>query len=133
MNKSTFTVLGEPTAKARPRFSRGRTFTPQKTKEKEQEVINTYNENVGYVFEGYLKLSIDMYFKVPKSDTKKNKELKLANILRPSKKPDIDNVIKLILDALNGVAYVDDVQVIELSARKFYSDTPRVEVTIDTL
>lgn len=48
----------------------------------------------------------------------------------PTKKPDIDNVIKVIADALNGVAYDDDKQIIDVSARKVYSETPRVDVRI---
>lgn len=53
--------------------------------------------------------------------------------LRPTKKPDLDNVIKSILDALNKVAYHDDTQIVSLSMEKFYSDSPRVEVTINSI
>ena len=49
---------------------------------------------------------------------------------RPTKKPDLDNIIKAIADSLNGIAYKDDAQIVELKSKKFYSDTPRVEVTI---
>ena len=49
----------------------------------------------------------------------------------PAKKPDIDNVVKAVLDALNGVAYRDDTQVVELHVRKSYSEKPRVEVSIE--
>ncbi|WP_334299865.1 RusA family crossover junction endodeoxyribonuclease [Anaerobutyricum hallii] len=53
--------------------------------------------------------------------------------MRPTKKPDLDNVIKSILDALNKVAYHDDTQIVSLSMEKFYSDSPRVEVTINSI
>ncbi len=54
----------------------------------------------------------------------------LGGKILPAKKPDIDNVVKAVLDALNGVAYRDDTQVIELHVRKSYSEKPRVEVCI---
>ena len=52
------------------------------------------------------------------------------NSIRPTKKPDCDNVIKAILDSLNQIAYHDDTQVVDLQIRKFYSHKPRVVVTI---
>ena len=51
-------------------------------------------------------------------------------VLRPIKKPDMDNVVKVIADSLNGVAYRDDTQIVDQMCRKFYSDEPRVEVII---
>ncbi|MDF2537449.1 MAG: Holliday junction resolvase [Herbinix sp.] len=51
--------------------------------------------------------------------------------IRPTKKPDIDNIAKVILDALNGIAYKDDTQVVTLEVRKFYKDTPCVIVDIE--
>ena len=63
----------------------------------------------------------------------KKRQQMLAGLIRPTKKPDLDNVIKSILDALNKVAYHDDTQIVSLSMEKFYSDSPRVEVTISNL
>jgi Holliday junction resolvase RusA-like endonuclease len=76
---------------------------------------------------------LDLYYSIAKSDSKKKKLMKLNNELRPNKKPDIDNVVKLVADALNEVAYKDDTQIIELECRKFYSDIPRIEITIEDL
>ena len=59
--------------------------------------------------------------------------MKLNNELRPSKKPDIDNVLKLVLDALNEVAYKDDTQVIEVECKKFFSINPRIEITLEDI
>ena len=59
--------------------------------------------------------------------------MKISNELRPNKKPDADNVIKLVADALNEVAYKDDTQIIELECRKFYSNIPRMEITLEDL
>jgi Holliday junction resolvase RusA-like endonuclease len=54
----------------------------------------------------------------------------IDGIIRPIKKPDLDNIAKIIADSLNGVAYRDDSQIVESSVAKFYSDFPRVEVEI---
>ena len=50
----------------------------------------------------------------------------LLNLIRPAKKPDCDNIAKIILDSLNGIAYADDKQIISLSVEKYYGDTPKV-------
>ena len=70
------------------------------------------------------------FYSIPKSATKKNKELMKKQLLRPTKKPDMDNVVKIIADSLNQVAYRDDTQIVDCQCRKFYSDNPRVEVII---
>ena len=54
----------------------------------------------------------------------------IEGVRRPTKKPDIDNVEKIILDALNGIAYDDDKQVVEEASSKLYSDVPRVEIEV---
>jgi Holliday junction resolvase RusA-like endonuclease len=53
--------------------------------------------------------------------------------LRPVKKPDMDNVLKVVADALNSVAYRDDTQIVDCQLRKFYDKQPRVEVIILTV
>lgn len=62
---------------------------------------------------------------------KRHKEM-LEHRIRPTVKPDLDNVAKLIYDALNGVAWHDDNAIVDTQVRKFYSDNPRVDVTIRT-
>ena len=57
----------------------------------------------------------------------------LGGDIRPTKKPDMDNVIKIIADALNKIAYRDDTQIVDCQVRKFYSEKPRVEVMIQTI
>ncbi|EGT3840206.1 RusA family crossover junction endodeoxyribonuclease, partial [Clostridioides difficile] len=54
-------------------------------------------------------------------------------VLRPNKKPDIDNVVKIIADSLNEIAYKDDTQIVEVVASKYYSDKPRVEVILEDI
>lgn len=133
--KVEFTIDGEPIGKARPRMNTrtGKAYTPDKTRMYEDYIKLLYRTQIKHYFEGYVKLTIKAFYGVAKSDSKKKKEDKLANILRPSKKPDIDNIVKLIADGLNGIAYKDDTQIIEIYATKFYSDKPRVEVIIEDI
>ena len=129
-----FTVPGEPVAKGRPRFNTrtGRAYTPEKTLDYENKVRRIYKREVGHYFEGYVRLTVRAYYKIAKSDSKKKKEQKLKGKIRPSKKPDIDNIIKCI-DAINGVAFKDDSYIVEVYAEKYYSDNPRVEFIIEDI
>lgn len=135
MNQVKFTVFGEPKGKGRPRFSTqtGRAFTPKQTVNYETLVHTEYMVQCkGFRFPdvAMLDLRILAYYSIPKSDSKKLKAQKLANIIRPTKKPDQDNVIKMVADALNQVAYKDDTQIVDCQCRKFYSDKARIEVII---
>ena len=69
---------------------------------------------------------IKVYFDIPKSISKAKKAEMLLNSIRPTKKPDCDNIAKAVLDSLNGIAYKDDKQVVFLTVEKFYGDTPKV-------
>lgn len=69
----------------------------------------------------YVTVAVDAYFKIPKSYIKGKRLACEHNINRPDKKPDIDNVLKVVLDALNKIAYADDKQVVEVRCRKWYS------------
>lgn len=80
--------------------------------------------------EAMLDMRILAYYSIPKSGSKKMKTQKLANVIRPTKKPDMDNVVKMVADALNQVAYKDDTQIVDCQVRKFYSEEPRIEVII---
>ena len=77
-----------------------------------------------------LDVRITAYFPIPKSVSKKKREAMLARTIRPIVKCDWDNIGKIVCDALNGIAYHDDKQVVDGQVRKFYSDQPRVVVTI---
>lgn len=120
-----FVVEGEPQGKARPRFSRrsGTVYTPAKTAKYEKEIRDSFLAAGGKLIpEGsYVLVTIDAYFEIPKSYTKRKRLACERNINRPDKKPDIDNVLKVVLDALNKVAYADDKQVIGIVCRKWYS------------
>ena len=120
-----FIVEGDPVGKQRPRFN-GRTrttYTPRKTKHYETLIRKAYEDTGGSMLDGYISLSLDVYFAIPKSYTKGKRLACEHNINRPAKKPDIDNVLKAVMDALNGVAYEDDKQVVEVICRKWYSQS----------
>ena len=77
-----------------------------------------------------LDVRILAFYGIPKSKSKKVKALMLEGKIRPTKKPDMDNVVKIIADSLNQVAYRDDTQIVDCQCRKFYAEQPRVEVKI---
>lgn len=120
-----FIVEGEPQGKERPRFSRksGTVYTPAKTARYEKEIRDSFLAAGGKMIPAgsYVTVAVDAYFKIPKSYIKGKRLACEHNINRPDKKPDIDNVLKAVLDALNKVAYEDDKQVVEVRCRKWYS------------
>ena len=149
-----FGVLGDPQGKARPRFARRgdfvSTYTPQAT-QKYEELIRycalAVRQKNGIIkpVSADISLGIKAYFKIPKTYSKKRKERCLSGEERPSKKPDSDNIAKIILDGLNPKMkvdhaqhkavcvheglYRDDKQVVSLKVDKYYSEKPRVEIT----
>lgn len=143
LEQRTFTIPGEPGAKGRPRLSvdryRGypKIHTPDKTINYENLVIleydKVYHEAELYAPKVMLELSIDAYYTIPESISKKKKEAMAAGLIRPTKKPDIDNVLKIIADALNKVAYHDDSQIVSVCVNKYYSEKPRVEVALSKI
>lgn len=132
-----FTVPGDPRGKGRPRFTRqGTAYTPKETTAYEKKVRAAYYEarrETDARLTGPVAVQITAYYEIPKSVTKKIREKIMAGEELPMKKPDVDNVAKIILDALNDNAYQDDKQVTELFARKRYDTDgkgPRVSVMI---
>ena len=124
-------IPGEPVAKGRPRVTKWGTYTPEKTKNYETLVKELFFIEHGQtLLEGQLKIDIKAYFSIPKSASKKKKQLMLEGELRPTKKPDADNILKIIGDALNDLAYKDDKQIVSANIEKFYSDEPRVQIEI---
>ena len=113
-------IPGKPKGKQRPRVYRGHAFTPQETKDYEAMIANLYRAMHGKMFEGYVSVEIYVLYLVPKSYTKKKRDAIRRGEIRPAIKPDIDNIVKIVLDGLNGVAYTDDKQVIEIQAQKCY-------------
>lgn len=138
MGPVKFTVPGQPKGKARARTVRrggGKSFsyTPEGTVLYENLIKTCYLQDAGHVLfnDGQpLAVSITAFYEVPKSYSKKKKQEMLDGQLYPTKKPDIDNIAKCVLDALNKLAYRDDTQVVRLHMEKHYAEIPRVEVEI---
>lgn len=76
-----------------------------------------------------------MYFSIPKSYSKKRRTNCINGIEKPNKKPDIDNVLKNVLDALNKFAYEDDTQVISVVCQKYYTEEEEdyIDITIEEI
>ena len=133
--KINLTINGRPQGKARPRFARGRTYTPQQTLDYEALILWTYRNKYNVDTMGTdapLKMNIKAYFKVPKSETRPMKEY-LRDKHYPHK-PDVDNIAKIVMDALNKIAYLDDNQVVSLNVEKWYTDEEeRVEIEIEEI
>lgn len=112
----SFVLRGEVRGKPRPRFSSrggyGRAYTPASYMKYERSIAKAYTEAGGKKFSGAVSVSIFIHRELPKSRPKRL----LAEL--DTSKPDIDNVAKAVLDALNGVAYEDDRQVVRLNVIK---------------
>ena len=122
-----FRIPGEPTGKARPRVVRGHSYTPEKTVLYENLVKTCYR---GPVYIGPVEVQITACFQVPKSVSASKRERMLSGEIPPVKRPDCDNIGKIICDALNYTAYGDDAQVVRLSVRKVWGTVGEVQVGI---
>lgn len=131
-----FIVPGNPRGKQRPRICRIRgktiTYTPKQTSEYEKLVRASYMAVSKAKFERNLPLEISILalYPVPKSVNKKLKSSMLKGGILPTKKPDSDNIIKIILDALNCVAYRDDAQICKVYFEKMYAEKPETKIII---
>lgn len=139
MKSITFRVYGAPKGKARPRFSNGHAYTPKETKDYERRVKEAYIEAHGECIPEDIPLAVDVFalFAIPHSWSKKKQKAVAGK--QALCKPDGDNILKIVLDALNGVAYKDDKQVSAMSVQKFWSTGTTletagcIEVTISDL
>lgn len=133
-----FTIPGTPIAQARPRaVKRGKRimmYDPKESKEYKRYVAMIAKQHApSNPYKGALQVDLKIYRQIPKSTTKKNRKLFNAGINRPVVKCDTSNYVKGIEDALNGIIYKDDSQIVDLQASKYYSDNPRVEIMIKEL
>jgi Holliday junction resolvase RusA-like endonuclease len=131
-----YTVYGEPVGKGRPRFARRGAFThaytPEKTKTYEDEIRMMARAAMGASEPLDTPVTVAIYIRVgiPASFSKQKRKDALSGILKPTKKPDLDNVAKCFLDSMNEIVYLDDKQVINLHVTKVYAETPAVEVMV---
>lgn len=130
-------IYGKPFGKQRPRVTQrggyATAYTPKETVSYETLIKTEYVRQSNFFYESDtpLKLTIKAYFEVPGSFSKRKTENALKGVLRPCKKPDWDNIGKIVADALNKIAYADDSQIVDAHVVKRYSDRPRVEIELE--
>jgi Holliday junction resolvase RusA-like endonuclease len=132
----TFEVPGDPHGKGRPKFARRgnfvQTYTDAKTVSYEDLV--RFHANLAMIdlapIEGPVAVYIYIKLAVPKSYSKKRTEACLSGLERPTKKPDWDNVAKSICDAMNGIVYQDDTQIVDAYVTKVYAANSGVDVGV---
>ena len=132
----TFSVDGIPVAKGRPRFKRVgnfvQTYTPNKTATWEETVKQAAKNAMGSTDLLETPVTMALYFRLPmpQSWSKKRKEGALKGLEAPTKKPDWDNLGKAVSDALNGVIFKDDSQIVSAHVKKTYSAVPGVDIYV---
>lgn len=136
--KMTFTVEGSPQGKRRPRFTTvngyARAYEHDSDALYENQIKLTFQNarpNDYDLYEKALSVRITALFDIPKAFSKVKTQRALRGEIRPVKKPDSDNIAKVVCDALNGIAYKDDTQIVELIVIKTYALRPAVIVTIE--
>ena len=131
----TFVVAGEAVPQGRPRFMRnGHAYDPQKSRDYKEQVAFA----ASWAMRGQsafqkgtpLKCAITIWHKTPARFTKEQKKMVENETLRPTSKPDVDNIAKSITDAMNGIVYADDSQIVELICEKYYAVEPKVMVKV---
>lgn len=133
-----FTVYGEPVAQGRPRAStlhgHVKLYDPAKSKDfkKYVKLVASQHRPVK-LLEGPLSMKVVIYKSSLKSFSKKKTDAAERGELRPITKPDVDNYVKGVKDALKSVIWNDDSQVVDLQVSKYYSQTPRIEIIVEEL
>jgi Holliday junction resolvase RusA-like endonuclease len=131
-------IPGEPVAQARPRFSSQgghvRAYDPAKSRDYKQYIRLAASQQMGTTppLEGALALGMCVYRAIPKSFSKRRRDAAERGEIWPTTKPDLDNYVKAAKDALNGIVWADDSQIVSYIEPfgKFYSDKPRIEITV---
>ena len=131
-----FTVDGTAVPKQRPRISGHRAYTPKRTKDYEERVLNEFRSSYSGFYPAFgkdtpVRSCISVIQEIPKSWAKKKRaQAESGEIVPLSRNGDVDNIAKSILDALNGFAYEDDCQVTTLIVTKQYGVNPCAEVRL---
>lgn len=130
--------MGAPVAKGRPKFRKVgkfvQAYTPAKTKKAELHIAGVFKEQLKRVPSGYdeIFLTCNFYMPIPKSISKKKAE-QWHEKRGHTKRPDLDNLVKTVCDALNGVAFRDDSSIVGIQCGKLYSKEPRTEIFLEYL
>lgn len=134
----SFSIPGPPQGKARPKVVRIKTgasvtYTPDKTVRYEELTRSRYQAAAqGFRFpdDAQVAIQITARYPIPKSKSKRIKTAMLTGQIKPTKKPDCDNIVKIVCDALNEIAYRDDAQIVLVQIAKEYADEPRTDVRL---
>lgn len=130
----TITMRGLPVGKGRPRFNRatGRAYTPGKTADYEGGLAGAASRVMGDAapLEGPLAVSVIAVFPIPASWSGKKKAKAAAGLIRPTGKPDGDNLLKACGDGLNAIVWRDDSQIVDARIRKVYGASPMVTIKV---
>ena len=132
----TITLLGEPTAFARMRLStRGAHFVPAPQRNAmaaiRLECQHTMLTTGTAMFDEPIAVQVAAYLPIALSWSRRRQAAALAGEILPAKRPDLDNIYKLAIDACNGIAFRDDAQIVALAAFKLYSLKPRLVIRIE--
>lgn len=135
MTPITIELLGEPKGKGRPRHTRsGVTYTPLGTRSYEAQLA--WAAQVAMrgrkPLTGPLRLSVTAFIPIPRSWSGKRQRMAAAGEIRPTSRPDYDNILKT-MDALNGIVWRDDAQIIDARCVKLYDERPRLKITVTPL
>lgn len=139
INAIAFSIPGEPQGKGRARIGKvggfSRMFTPAKTVAYEGLIALAAQRAMAGTapIKGACVIEVECVVGMPKSMTKRDRAAAAAGQLRPTKKPDGDNVLKAVCDGINGVVWVDDVQAVDSRVWKRYGETPGVHVRVAAL
>jgi Holliday junction resolvase RusA-like endonuclease len=132
----TIVLLGEPVPFAHRQTKAGRRYTPSKQKNEHAalRLIAQQEMSGREPFEGALVMELLAERKIPASWSMKKKNAAILGLIRPTSKPDLDNYIKQAKDALKGVVWLDDAQVVEYKRpRKVYGKQPKLVITVSEL
>ena len=125
IRKIEFEVSGQPIGKGRPRFTRtGQVYTPPKTREYEQRIHaaawSAMHDQKLEPTEKFVHMKVTAFMEIPKSWPKVKRLEAEYGVLKPTSKPDLDNIIKSVGDGLENVVYYSDDQVTSIDAKKVY-------------
>lgn len=137
LREVTIRIPIEPQPKGRPKFTtiagHPHAYTPKKTLNYESQISDLYKQLSGRFYikkPQAIHVAIMFGMPIPMSTPKKNRPLMIADEIKHVKKGDIDNLAKSVLDALNGIAWEDDSQIVSLNLKKFYAEEPHIYLII---
>lgn len=136
MEPIVIVLAGEPRGSGRPRFSRktGFAYTPPETRNYHAALRMAAQQAMASTppLAGPLKVTVEAVFTVPASWSKRKRAAALAGVIRPTGKPDCDNILKAI-DGCNTVAWGDDAQIVDGRIVKLYGEAPYLRIEVSPL